>query len=145
MKAAGQEVKPEPSEACPTQDIGRSRHRFETSQPVGRSLSVDAGFYFQWFSDRDRAPDGCVITNQPTQEVYPDSPTRWSTTVGSTPQLEFKLTKTGPAKSLVLHQNGTDDQENRNAIVGIDSRPMRQRLSSEATTSSRLMRSFVVG
>jgi len=45
------------------------------------------------------------ITNQPTQEVYPDSPTRWSYR-GVDATLEFKLTKTGPAKSLVLHQNG---------------------------------------
>jgi D-alanyl-D-alanine-carboxypeptidase/D-alanyl-D-alanine-endopeptidase len=45
------------------------------------------------------------ITNQPTQEVYPDSPTRWSYH-GVDATLEFNLTKTGPAKSLILHQNG---------------------------------------
>lgn len=45
------------------------------------------------------------ITNQPTQEVFPDSPTRWSyRSVDAT--LEFKLPKSGPARSLVLHQNG---------------------------------------
>ena len=52
------------------------------------------------------------ITNQPTQEVYPDSPTRWSYR-GVDATLEFKLTKTGPAKSLVLHQNGAKQTANR--------------------------------
>jgi RNA polymerase sigma factor (sigma-70 family) len=47
------------------------------------------------------------ITNQPTQEVFPDSPTRWSYhTVAA--MLEFKLPNTGPAESLVLHQNGVE-------------------------------------
>ncbi len=45
------------------------------------------------------------ITNQPTQEVFPDSPTRWSYR-GVDATLEFKLRKTGPATSLILHQNG---------------------------------------
>lgn len=45
------------------------------------------------------------ITNQPTQEVFAESPTRWSyRTIDAT--LEFNLGATGPAKSLVLHQNG---------------------------------------
>ena len=52
------------------------------------------------------------ITNQPTQEVYPDSPTRWSYR-GIDATLEFKLTKTGPAKSLVLHQNGAKQTARR--------------------------------
>jgi len=58
------------------------------------------------FTVRDR--DGHLmvgITNQPTNEVFPDSPTRWSYR-GIDATLEFKLAKTGPAKSLVLHQNG---------------------------------------
>lgn len=45
------------------------------------------------------------ITNQPTQEVFPDSPTRWSYR-GVDAALEFKLPKSGPARSLVLHQDG---------------------------------------
>ena len=52
------------------------------------------------------------ITNQPTQQVYPDSPTRWSYR-GIDATLEFKLTKTGPAKSLVLHQNGAKQTARR--------------------------------
>ena len=58
------------------------------------------------FTVRDR--DGRMmvsITNQPTQEVFPDSPSRWSYR-GVAATLEFKLPKAGPAKSLVLHQNG---------------------------------------
>jgi CubicO group peptidase (beta-lactamase class C family) len=45
------------------------------------------------------------ITNQSTQEVFPDSATRWSYR-GIDATLEFQLPTTGPAKSLVLHQNG---------------------------------------
>ena len=52
------------------------------------------------------------ITNQPTQEVFPDSPTRWSYR-GVEATLEFKLPKTGPAKSLVLHQNGAKQTARR--------------------------------
>jgi CubicO group peptidase (beta-lactamase class C family) len=45
------------------------------------------------------------VTNQPTLEVFPDSKTHWSyRAVKAT--LEFKLPKKGPAKSLILHQNG---------------------------------------
>ncbi|HEY3395237.1 MAG TPA: serine hydrolase [Lacipirellulaceae bacterium] len=47
------------------------------------------------------------ITNQATQEVFPDSPTRWSYR-GVDATLEFELPKTGPAKSLILHQNGAE-------------------------------------
>jgi hypothetical protein len=45
------------------------------------------------------------ITNQSTQEVYPDSATRWSyRSVKAT--LEFKLGRSGPANQLTLHQDG---------------------------------------
>jgi serine-type D-Ala-D-Ala carboxypeptidase/endopeptidase len=52
------------------------------------------------------------ITNQPTQEVFPDSPTRWSYR-GVDATLEFKLPKTGRAKGLVLHQNGMEQLARR--------------------------------
>jgi hypothetical protein len=52
------------------------------------------------------------ITNQATQEVFPDSPTRWSYR-GVDATLEFKLPKTGPARSLVLHQNGAQQTAHR--------------------------------
>ena len=45
------------------------------------------------------------ITNQPTQQVFPDSKTHWSYR-GVKATLEFKLPDEGPAKSLILHQNG---------------------------------------
>jgi len=45
------------------------------------------------------------ITNQPTQEVFPDSATHWSYK-GVKATLEFKLRNNGPAKSLILHQDG---------------------------------------
>jgi len=65
------------------------------------------------FDVRDR--DGRLmvgITNQPTQEVFPNSPSLWSYR-GIDATLEFKLTKTGPAKSLVLHQNGIEQTARR--------------------------------
>lgn len=65
------------------------------------------------FTVRDR--DGHLmvgITNQPTNEVFPDSPTRWSYR-GIDATLEFKLAKTGPAKSLVLHQDGAQQTARR--------------------------------
>ena len=65
------------------------------------------------FTVRDR--DGHLmvsITNQPTQEVFPDSPTRWSYR-GIDATLEFKLPKTGRARSLVLHQNGMEQTARR--------------------------------
>ncbi len=65
------------------------------------------------FDVRDR--DGHLmvgITNQETQEVFADSPTRWSYR-GIEATLEFELPKTGPAKSLVLHQNGLDQTARR--------------------------------
>jgi CubicO group peptidase (beta-lactamase class C family) len=94
--------KPEPSE---TPDHASGKLTIDSqlrSRLVGRyQLAPD--FIFT-VSDRD----GHLmvgITNQATQEVYPDSPTRWSYH-GVDATLEFKLTKTGPAKSLILHQNG---------------------------------------
>jgi hypothetical protein len=53
-----------------------------------------------------------AITNQPTQEVFPDTPTHWSYH-GVEAALEFKLPKTGAAKSLVLHQNGVEQTARR--------------------------------
>jgi D-alanyl-D-alanine-carboxypeptidase/D-alanyl-D-alanine-endopeptidase len=65
------------------------------------------------FTIRDREGHLMVgITNQPTQEVFPDSPTRWSYR-GVDATLEFKLPRTGRAKSLVLHQNGMEQLARR--------------------------------
>ena len=102
QKAAGQEVKPEPSETSDHDSDNLAIDAKLRSRLVGR-YQLTPDFIF---TVRDR--DGHLmvgITNQPTQEVYPDSPTRWSYR-GVDATLEFKLTKTGPAKSLVLHQNG---------------------------------------
>ena len=52
------------------------------------------------------------ITNQPTQEVFADSPTKWSyRSVEAT--LEFHLHAEGPAYALTLHQNGLAQQAAR--------------------------------
>ncbi len=109
MKGAGQEVKPEAS---------------DTSGHDSDKLPIDAKLRGRLVGRYQLAPnfiftvsdnDGHLmvgITNQATQEVYPDSPTRWSYH-GVEATLEFKLTKTGPAKSLVLHQNGADQTARR--------------------------------
>jgi D-alanyl-D-alanine-carboxypeptidase/D-alanyl-D-alanine-endopeptidase len=52
------------------------------------------------------------ITNQPTLEVFPDSPTKWSYHEVEA-SLEFKLPKKGHATSLVLHQNGVEQTAKR--------------------------------
>jgi D-alanyl-D-alanine-carboxypeptidase/D-alanyl-D-alanine-endopeptidase len=101
-KAAGQESAPDTKEKSDKKsgDLvvdAKHRHRLE-----GR-YQLAADFIF---TVRDR--DGHLmvsITGQPTQEVFPDSLTRWSYR-GVDATLEFKLDKTGPAKSLILHQNG---------------------------------------
>jgi hypothetical protein len=104
MKAAGREGKPEPSETSDDEPGELAIDPELRRRLVGRyQLTPDFIFDVQ---DRD----GHLmvgITNQPTQEVFPDSPTRWSYR-GVEATLEFKLTKTGPAKSLVLHQNGIE-------------------------------------
>ncbi len=101
--------RPEPGEAADQQAgelVIDEKHR---RRLVGR-YQLTPDFIF---TVRDR--DGRMmvgITNQPTQEVFPDSPTRWSYR-GVEATLEFKLTKTGPAKSLVLHQNGIQQTARR--------------------------------
>ena len=52
------------------------------------------------------------ITNQPTQEVFADSPTKWSYR-GVAAQLEFHLRAKGPAFALTLHQNGAAQKAKR--------------------------------
>ena len=52
------------------------------------------------------------ITNQPTQEVFADSPTKWSyRSVEAT--LEFHLRRRGQAYALTLHQNGIKQRAKR--------------------------------
>jgi CubicO group peptidase (beta-lactamase class C family) len=101
-KAAGRDDKPAPSETSDDEPGELAVGPELRGRLMGRyQLTPDFIFDVQ---DRD----GHLmvgITNQPTQEVFPDSPTRWSYR-GVDATLEFKLTKTGPAKSLVLHQNG---------------------------------------
>lgn len=45
------------------------------------------------------------ITNQPTNELFPDSPTLWSYR-GLDAKIEFHVSPEGPAHALTLHQNG---------------------------------------
>jgi hypothetical protein len=79
------------------------------------------------------------ITNQPTQEVFPDSPTRWSYR-GVDATLEFKLGKTGPATSLVLHQNGLEQTAKRIATADekADSDVDADKIPIDATLRRRL-------
>ncbi len=52
------------------------------------------------------------ITNQPTQEVFADSPTKWSYR-GVDAKLEFHLRSKGPAYALTLHQGGAAQKAKR--------------------------------
>lgn len=109
QKAAGQDVEAAPRAAddpVPDKPGIDAKHR---RRLVGRyQLAPDF-----IFTVRDK--DGHLmvgITNQPTQEVFPDSPTRWSYR-GVDATLEFQLPKTGPAQSLILHQNGIQQTARR--------------------------------
>jgi serine-type D-Ala-D-Ala carboxypeptidase/endopeptidase len=108
-KAAGQEVKPKPSEAPDHESGDLAVDSKLRGRLVGR-YQLTPNFIFT-VSDRD-GHLMVAITNQATQEVYPDSPTRWSYR-GVDATLEFKLTKSGPAKSLVLYQNGAEQTARR--------------------------------
>ncbi len=101
-KAAGQEVKLEPRKPSAKAPDKLAIDAKLRRRLVGR-YQLRPDFIFDV---RDRDEHLMVgITNQPTQEVFPDSPTRWSYH-GVDATLEFKLPKTGRARSLVLHQNG---------------------------------------
>jgi hypothetical protein len=104
MKAAGQELEGESNEPADPESDKLAIDATLRGRLVGR-YQLTPDFIFD-VNDRD----GHLmvgITNQPTQEVFPDSPTRWSYhSVEAT--LEFKLPKSGDAKSLVLHQNGIE-------------------------------------
>ncbi len=109
MKAAGQKVTPEPGDTSDHDSDNLAIDAKLRGRLVGR-YQLKPDFIFD-VSDRD----GHLmvgITNQATQEVYPDSPTRWSYR-GVDATLEFTLPKTGPAKSLVLHQNGAKQTARR--------------------------------
>lgn len=119
-KAANLDVAPEPMDA-PDDDSGKLAD--DTADDAGK-LAVDAALRRRLegryklapdfiFTVRDRNGRLMVgITNQATQEVFPDSPTRWSYR-GVEATLEFELPKSGPAKSLVLHQNGAKQRARR--------------------------------
>ena len=109
MKAAGQEVKPEPSETSDHESGDLAIDSKLRRRLVGR-YQLTPSFIFDVRDDDGHLMVG--ITNQATQEVFPDSPTRWSYR-GVDATLEFKLTQTGPAKSLVLHQNGVKQTAHR--------------------------------
>lgn len=110
QKAAGQDVKPTAIEKT---DSKPSDSKTPDKKPG--DLAIDAKLRSRLVGRYQLTPnfifdvrdvDGHLmvgVTNQPTLEVFPDSPTRWSyRDVVAT--LEFDLPKTGPAKSLILHQ-----------------------------------------
>ena len=125
QKAAGHDVqppKPEDAVAAADGDDGKddkkdSKADDAPAKGAGKKDAIDAKLRSRLvvryqlnpnfiFDVRDEEGHLMVdITNQPTQEVFPDSPTRWSYR-GVDATLEFKLPKSGPARSLVLHQNG---------------------------------------
>ncbi len=119
QKAAGLDIKSEGSEPSDPNSDKLAIDAKLRSRLVGRyQLTPDFIFDVQ---DRD----GHLmvgITNQPTQEVFPDSPTRWSYR-GVDATLQFKLPKTGPADSVVLHQNGMEQTAQR---IGARQRSIRR-------------------
>ena len=102
MKAAGQDIKAELTKASEKEPGNLAIDSNHRRRLVGR-YQLTPNFIFDVRDVDGRLMVG--ITNQPTQEVFPDSPTRWSYR-GVDATLEFQLGTTGPAKGLVLHQNG---------------------------------------
>ena len=131
-KAAGQEVELEPN---------------DTSDQDSDKLAIDAKLRSRLVGEYQLAPDFVFtvrdqgghlmvgITNQATQEVFPDSPTRWSYR-GVDASLEFKLPKTGPATSLVLHQNGAKQIARRMKAAG---QGVKSKVAIDAKLRSRLV------
>jgi serine-type D-Ala-D-Ala carboxypeptidase/endopeptidase len=109
LKAAGKEVKPEPSEPSDAESDDLAIDAKLRRRLVGR-YQLTPDFIFDVRDEEGRLM--VTITNQPTNEVYPDSPTRWSYR-GIDAAIEFKLPKTGRARSLVLHQNGAQQTARR--------------------------------
>ena len=112
-KAAGQDVKAESEKPQPGQGPDDANKLAIDATLRGRlegRYQLAPDFIFDI---RDR--DGHLmvsVTNQPTLEVFPDSPTRWSCReVPAT--LEFNLPKSGSAESLVLDQNGVKQTARR--------------------------------
>jgi D-alanyl-D-alanine-carboxypeptidase/D-alanyl-D-alanine-endopeptidase len=123
QKAAGHDVQPpKPADAVAAGDDADEEERNAEADDApakgpGKKDAIDAKLRSRLIGRYQLNPnfifdvndeDGHLmvgITNQPTQEVFPDSPTRWSYR-GVEATLEFKLSKSGPARSLVLHQNG---------------------------------------
>jgi CubicO group peptidase (beta-lactamase class C family) len=108
-KAAGHDARPAPAEA-PDDEPGELKLGPELRARLAGRYQLTPDFIFDVRDEDGHLMVG--ITNQPTQVVFPDSPTRWSYR-GVDATLEFKLTKTGPAKSLVLHQNGAKQTARR--------------------------------
>jgi len=109
LKAAGREVELMPDKPADKKPVDGAIDEALRRRLVGR-YQLTPNFIF---TVRDR--DGHLmvgVTNQPTQEVFPDSPTRWSYR-GVDATLEFKLPKAGPAQSLILHQNGVQQTARR--------------------------------
>jgi serine-type D-Ala-D-Ala carboxypeptidase/endopeptidase len=109
MKAAGQETPKAPEENADDAPEGLAIDEKLRRRLVGR-YQLTPNFIFTVTDDDGRLMVG--ITNQETQEVFPDSPTRWSYH-GVDATLEFKLPKTGAARSLILHQDGAHQTARR--------------------------------
>ena len=132
QKAAGREIKLEGSEPSDPESDKLAIDAKLRSRLVGR-YQLTPNFIFD-VQDRD----GHLmvgITNQPTQEVFPDSATRWSYH-GVDATLQFKLPKTGPAESLVLHQNGIEQTARR---MSETSDPKSDKLAIDAKFRRRLV------
>lgn len=109
LKAAGQKTPQAPEEEAEESPEGLAIDEKLRRRLVGR-YQLTPEFIFTVKDEEGRLM--VTITNQPTNEVFPDSPTRWSYR-GIDAAIEFKLPKTGRARSLVLHQNGAEQTARR--------------------------------
>ncbi|QDT04994.1 D-alanyl-D-alanine carboxypeptidase precursor [Rubripirellula lacrimiformis] len=98
-----------PTKSTPNQPPAADAGQVSLDRLVGR-YQLTPNFIFDVTAKGDQLLVG--ITNQPTQEVFADSPTKWSYR-GVKAQLEFHLRAKGPAYALTLHQNGAAQKAKR--------------------------------
>ncbi len=95
--------------AKPAQNPAADKSKIDPERLVGR-YQLTPNFIFDVNYKDGHLMVG--ITNQPTQEVFADSPTEWSYR-GVNAQLEFHLRAEGPAYALTLHQDGNAQKAKR--------------------------------
>jgi CubicO group peptidase (beta-lactamase class C family) len=141
LKAAGQDIEPEPTVTADNDTKKLPIDAKLRGRLAGR-YQLTPNFIFTVTDEDGHLMVG--ITNQATQEVFPDSPTLWSYH-GIDAKLEFKLPKTGAATSLVLVQNGARQMARRMKGAAGEVKPAASDKSAEKLPIDANLRGRLVG